>query len=356
MTAASRVHAAGAALLLLLGCRRAPAPSELYPPAEPRESGWLRVSDLHELYWERVGQPGGSPVIVLHSGPGGSAAPALRRYFDPARFDVLLFDQRGAQRSRPQGEWRENTTADLLADIDRLREHAGFTRKPILFGESWGSTLALAYAERDPQRVAGLVLHGVFLCTQEEIDFLYHGAVSTFFPEAWERLKLVLPRPDDPSYPRQLFELMTGDDPRERETAVESWSFYEARIASVQTTDERTEQELRERGESLEPLALLESYYRTNGCFLREGQLLQDVERIANIPTFIVQGRYDMIAPPLRAYLLTQRLRNVQLELLDAAGHSADDPGVSNALLRAVEWVAGRADTAELPPESAPDR
>ena len=357
MIAAPRSCAAGAALLLLLlGCRE-PERSELWPTVEPREIGYLRVSDLHELYWERVGQPGGIPVIVLHGGPGGSAAPALRRYFDPARFDVLLFDQRGALRSRPRGEWRENTTADLVQDIDRLREHVGWTRKAILFGESWGATLALAYAESRPERVAGLVLHGVFLCTREEIDFVYHGAVSMFFPEAWERLKLVLPRPDDPTYPRQLFELMTGDDPRERETAIESWSFYETRIGSVGLTDEWAERELREHAEALEPRALLENHYRMNGCFLREGQLMSEVERIARIPTFVVQERFDMLSPPLRAYLLAQRLERVQLELLDVVGPSTESmTPTQEALLRGIEWVAGQADTADLPAEPPPEQ
>ena len=355
MIAAPRVRATGAALLLLLGCRE-PERSELYPPVEPRESGWLRVSDLHELYWETVGNPEGIPVIVLHDGPGGSAAPAVRRYFDPARFNVLLFDQRGALRSRPRGEWRENTTADLVEDIDRLREHAGFRRKAILFGDSWGATLALAYAERHSERVAGLVLRSVFLCTREEIDFLYHGAVSTFFPETWERLKLVLPRPDEPSYPEQLFELITGDDPLERETAIESWSFYETRIASVGLTDEQTEHEVRERRQALEPLALLGSYYHMNACFLREGQLLADVEPVEQIPTAIVQGRYDMVTPPLRAYLLAQRLRRVQLELVDAAGHASDDPRTVQALARGIEWVAGQADSTQPLAQPLPEQ
>ena len=335
----------------------APARTELYPPVEPLRSGYLRVSDLHELYWEEVGNPRGVPVIVLHDGPGDGASPAMRRYFDPLRFHVLLFDQRGAQRSRPRGEWRENTTQDLIEDINRLRDHVGIAGKAILFGGSWGSTLALAYAEQYPERVSGLVLHGVFLCSSEEIDFRYHGGASMFFPDAWERFKLVVPRPDEADYPRQLFEAITGDDPREREVAIEGWAFYETRMSSVYLTDEATQRLLSEHAERLMPLALLHNYYLMNGCFLREMQLLEGAERIARIPTFVVQGRYDTLSPPLHAWNLARRLERIELELTDAAGHSMDDPPNVRALLRGVEWVARNADRAEIPvPEAPPEQ
>ena len=353
------VPAALAAATLALGAAacRTPERSELFPPLEPRVSGYLRVSDLHELYWEEVGDAQGIPAIVLHGGPGAGASPELRRFFDPRRFRVLLFDQRGAPRSRPRGEWRENTTQDLIDDIDRLREHAGIEGKAVLFGESWGATLALAYAEQHPERVAGLVLEGAFLCTPEQVDFRYHGGSSMFFPDAWERLRLVVPRPDDANYPRQLFELLTGDDPQEREAAVEAWSFYDRRMSSVYLTDESTERLLRDAADRLLPLALLQNHYMMNGCFLRPMQLLEQADRIARVPTFIVQGRYDTIAPPLDAWNLSHRLERAELVLTDAAGHSLDDPPNQRAVLRGVEWIAAHADlSVASPPEPLPDR
>jgi len=325
----------------LLTCGR-PERSALYPPIEPSRSGHLKVSDVHEIYWETVGNPDGIPVIVLHGGPGGSAGPEMRRFFDPARFHVLLLDQRGGYRSRPRGEWRDNTTQDLIEDINRLREHVGIEGPAILFGGSWGTTLALAYAERHPDLVGGMVLRGVFLGTRAEIDFLYHGGAGMFFPDSWERLKQVVPEPEVPDYPRQLFEMITGDDPKERETAIEGWAYYETRMSSIDLTDEATEDVLLRYEDYLMPFATLESYYMMNGCFLGEDQLLQNVDRIVHIPTFIVNGRFDVICTPDNAWRLAKRLDNVELQLTSGAGHSQNEPANVAALLRGVEWVAER--------------
>jgi proline iminopeptidase len=323
------------------GCGQ-PVSSPLYEPIEPLHSGYLSVSDLHELYWEVVGNPRGIPVVVLHGGPGGSAHPEMRRLFDPERFYVLLFDQRGAYRSKPRGEWRENRTQHLIDDINRLRKHVGIEGQAILFGGSWGSTLALAYAERHPDLVAGMVLRGVFLATQAEIDYFYHGGTAKFFPDNWERLRGVVPEPDTSDYPRQLFEMMTGEDPNERETAIEGWAYYEIRMSSVSLTDEATEDIVERYKDHLMPFSVLENYYMMNGCFLEDGQLLRDVDRIVHIPTFIVQGRFDVVCPPSAAWELARRLDNVNLELTAASGHSQNEPANRKALIRGVEWVAER--------------
>jgi proline iminopeptidase len=286
-----------------------------------------------------VGNPEGIPAIVLHGGPGGIAGPQMRRFFDPARFHVLLFDQRGAIRSRPAGEWRENTTRDLVEDINLLRNHVGMERPALLFGGSWGTTLAVAYAETYPELVGGIVLRGVFLGSRAEIDHFYHGGAAVLFPENWERLRGLLPDPGRLDYHRQLFEMITGDDPAKRQAAVEGWAWYEIRMASLDMTDEETDETIRRYRDSLRPFSLLENYYMMNDCFLEDGQLLRDAGRIAKIPTFIVHGRFDAICQPRSAYELSRRLERVKLEFT-RAGHAQGEPPTTGALVRGVKWVA----------------
>jgi proline iminopeptidase len=326
--------------MVAIGAGTADEVSPLYPMVEPSRSGYFRVSDVHELYWEVVGNPDGTPVIVLHGGPGGSAGPDMRRFFDPERFHVLLFDQRGAGRSKPRGEWRDNNTQLLVEDVNLLRAHAGFDGKAILFGGSWGTTLALAYAESHPDRVSGIVLRGVFLATRDEIDHFYHGGASRFFPENWNRLREIVPEPQNLNYPAQLFEMITGDDAVLRDRAIEGWAYYEIRMSSVGMTDEATWEIIERYRDAMMPFALLENYYMMHGCFLEEGQLLRDAHRIAEIPTFIVNGRLDPICPPRTAYELAQRLKRVELELPESSGHSQNEPESLAALVRGVEWVA----------------
>jgi proline iminopeptidase len=311
----------------------------LYPEIEPLRSGHLQVSDLHELYWETVGNPEGIPAIVLHGGPGGIAGPEMRRFFDPGRFHVLLFDQRGAIRSRPAAEWRENTTQDLVEDINFLRDHVGMEGPALLFGGSWGTTLAVAYAEAYPELVSGIVLRGVFLATRAEIDHFYHGGAAVLFPENWERLRGLLPAPERLDYHRQLFELITGDDRSRQQEAVEGWAWYELRMSSLDMTDEKADDAIRRYRESLRPFSLLENFYMMNDCFLEEDQLLRDAGRIAHIPTFIVHGRFDAICQPRSAYELSRRLDRVHLEFTQA-GHAQGEPPTTEALVRGVEWVA----------------
>lgn len=326
------------ALALPLRGEENPVPG-LYPAIEPLRSEHLEVSPRHKIYWEVCGNERGLPVIVLHGGPGGSAAPLMRQLFDPARFRIILFDQRGAGRSLPKGEWRENDTHRLVEDINRLRRHLGVKEKAILLGGSWGSTLAVAYAEAHPELVSGMVLRGVFLATKREIDHFYHGGTAAFFPENFERLKGILPRPDRLDYPRQLFEMTQSDDPAIREKAVKGWAFYEIRLALMDMTDEKC-QRITER---FDPTAfsVLENWYMMHACFLEEGQLLKHAEKIAHIPTYIVQGRYDMICPPATAHALAARLQDVELKLTPA-GHSWTEPANMAELILGAKWVADR--------------
>jgi proline iminopeptidase len=309
-----------------------------YPAIEPTASGYLQVSEQHEIYWEDCGNPDGIPVLVLHGGPGGRAGPELRRYFDPQRFRIILHDQRGAGRSRPTAEWRDNTTWDLVEDINRLREHLEVEGKAVLWGGSWGSTLALAYAEKHPELVSGLVLRGVFLATRAEIDYFYHGGAALFFPDNFEQLQQVVPEPDSLDYPRQLFEMTRSDDPEVRERAIKGWAYYEIRMVSVNMTDEMARGIVEQY--DMTTFSVLENYYMSNGCFLEEGQLLRDSTRIADIPTFIVNGRLDVICTPRGAWNLAGQLNRVKLELPAAAGHSSREPAIAEALLRGTAWVA----------------
>jgi proline iminopeptidase len=333
-------------LAISLGVDASPEAAEkspLFPPIEPLRSGFLRVSDLHELYWEVCGNENGIPVIVLHGGPGARTNPEMRRFFDPKDHKIILFDQRGAGRSRPAGEWRENTTDLLVEDIQRLRTHLGVEGKAILFGGSWGTTLGLAYAEAHPDLVSGLLLRGVFLATTAEIDYFYHGGAATHFPENFERLKRVVPRPERMDYPRQLFEMTQSEDPIVREKAIKGWAFYEIRMVSLNMTDSECESRLANvPPDVLKGFSVLENYYMMNRCFLKEGQLLADVHKIAAIPTFIVNGRYDAICPPITAYRLASRLKTVALELT-TAGHAQGEPANTEALLRGAKWLSAQA-------------
>lgn len=332
-------------LLILVLTAAASAASEpgeespLYPPLEPLRSGYFAVSEDHELYWEVSGNPDGIPVIVLHGGPGGIASPEMRQFFDPERFFMLLFDQRGAVRSRPTGEWRNNTTQLLIEDINKLRDHVGIEGKAILFGGSWGTTLALAYAETHPDLVAGMLLRGVFLATRDDIDYFYHGGAAAQFPDAWERLRSILPEPKSLDYPRQLFEMATSEDPETSKLAIEEWALYEIRMVSVSMTDDRAQSIIEQYADSLRSFSVLENFYMMNGCFLEDGQLLRDADRIAHIPTYIVHGRFDTVCRPKGAWELAQRLDNVHLEITANAGHSQNEPANLEALVRGGKWL-----------------
>jgi proline iminopeptidase len=319
--------------LLLGGCMETDPDSTveaLWPAIEPFETGHLRVSPIHEIYYELSGNPEGIPVLVLHGGPGGRSSPYMRRFYDPERYLIVLHDQRGAGKSRPYGELRENDTWELVEDIERLRLHLGLDRA-ILFGGSWGTTLALAYAETHPERVAGLVLRGVFTATRAEIDHFYHGGAAVFFPDVYERFLAKLPDPARRPLPAYLYELIQTSEPPERERYCMAWAKYEVRMAALTISDEEVDRIFEEE----EPctFALFENYYMTHRCFLEEGQLLENAGLLAGIPTYIVNGRYDAVCPPRAAYELQKRIPGSKLIIAEGSGHWMGEPEIERTLL-----------------------
>ncbi len=309
----------------------------LWPEIEPFESGYLKVSEIHEIYYELCGNPDGKPVFVLHGGPGAGFSPYYRRFFDPDKFLIVLHDQRGCGRSKPFAELRENTTQDLIGDIESLRKHLNL-EKIVLFGGSWGTTLGLAYGETHPENVAGMVLRGVFLATQEELDHYYHGGVSLFFPEVYKRLLAALPDPEKRPLPDAFLEQLQGEDPALRDRCSLAWVKYEAKIGGLQASDDWVDDVAKsENAGFIRTLALFENYYMANACFLKEGQLLDHADRLKGIPVFIVNGRYDMVCPPKSAYLLHQKLPDSELLIAEAAGHWMGEKPIEQALLKAMK-------------------
>jgi proline iminopeptidase len=313
---------------------------EFYPPIEPHISGRLAVDAIHSLYWEECGNPNGVPVVFLHGGPGGGCSATSRRFFDPARYRIVLFDQRGAGRSTPNGELRHNTTADLIADMEALRKLRGIDAWHV-FGGSWGSTLALAYAQEFAAVTLSLTLRGIFLMREAEIRWLF-DAGRLFRPEAWNTLLEGLPaehRGGDPleGYAR----LLDHADAGVRLAAARRWCTFEANLANLLpdaarlagATDERV----------AHAMARIEVHYFRNNRYVPDDALLRRVERIRHLPATIVQGRYDLLCPPLSAFELHQAWPGSRLIVVEDAGHSATEPSIRSALLTVMdERVAGR--------------
>ncbi len=326
-------------LFLSTGCgaivaeRNSTEEIELWSEIEPFQSGYLKVSDIHEIYYELCGNPEGKAVFVLHGGPGGGSSPYMRRFFNPEKFLIVLHDQRGAGKSKPFAEIRQNTTWDLVEDIERLRQHLNL-QKIIIFGGSWGSTLGLAYAETYPDNVGGMVLRGIFLATQEELDHFYHGGVRKFFPDVYDQMLAALPDPDTRPLPEYFLSLVQSGNPAERAEYSRVWARYEYKIAGLEIPDELIDLEFQHFDPY--PFALLENYYMANDCFLKEGQLLQNTDKISRIPIIIVNGRYDMICPPVTAYRLHRKLPGSKLVIVESAGHWMGEGPIEKALLRAM--------------------
>ena len=305
----------------------------LYPPIDPFAQHRLEVSGGHSLYVEECGNPDGVPVIVLHGGPGGGCSPAMRRYFDPEVYRVVLFDQRGCGRSRPFASVRDNTTWDLVSDIETIRETLGIDRF-IVFGGSWGATLSLIYAITHPERARALVLRGVFLMTQAELEWFYGGGAGQFWPETWARFVELIPEDerDDliAAYHRRLF---SGDMRLETKYA-RAWSSWENALASVYSNGQGGEAP----GDYARAFSRLENHYFTNRGFLeQDGWILKNAHRIADIPGVIVQGRYDMICPPRRAWELSRAWPAGELRMIRNAGHALSEPGISAELVRVMD-------------------
>jgi proline iminopeptidase len=306
----------------------------LWPAIEPYESGHLKVSDIHEIYYEACGNKEGRPVFMLHGGPGGSSSPDMRRFCDPDKFHIILHDQRGAGKSKPLGEIKDNTTQLLIEDIEKLRLHFKLD-KIILFGGSWGTTLALAYAETYPEHVSGMILRGVFTAAKEEIDYFYHGGAAIFFPDAYAKLLAALPDPSRRPLPAYLLELIQSSEGEERDIYCKAWAKYEIKMAVLEISDEWIDQHFEENDPYV--FSLFENYYMANDCFLPDNQLLNNTDKIQHIPTVMVNGRYDSICPVKNAYTLQQKLPKSKLIIAESAGHWMGDEPVQNALLRAVK-------------------
>ena len=311
----------------------------LYPPIEPYETGMLDVGDGHSIYYERSGTPGAKPAVFLHGGPGGGIAPDHRRLFDPGLYDVLLFDQRGCGRSTPHAGLEANTTWHLVADIERLRALAGVERW-LVFGGSWGSTLALAYAETHPERASELVLRGIYTCTQPELDWFYQFGVSEMFPDKWERFVAPIPEAERGDMLAAYHRRLTGDDPQAQVAAARTWSLYEGETVTLLPNPDLSAQH--DDGHFALAFARLEAHYFVNACWLEPGQLLRDVGRLRSIPGTIVHGRYDMPCPVRYAYALHKTWPEADFHLIEGAGHSYSEPGILDRLIRATDHYAGK--------------
>jgi proline iminopeptidase len=310
----------------------------LYPPVDPFDQRMLEVGGGHRIYVEQCGHPQGMPVVVLHGGPGGGCSPTMRRYFDPKVWRVVLFDQRGCGRSRPHASVEANTTWDLLADIERIREALGIARW-VVFGGSWGATLALLYAQAYPERTAYLVLRGVFLMTQEELGWFYGGGAGMFFPELWVRFSGMVPEDERgdliAAYHRRLF---SGDMVLETRFA-RAWAAWENALASIEHDGPAGESP----ADYARAFARLENHYFMNRGFLPEdGHILRRMAEISEIPGVIVQGRYDMICPPVSAWRLAGLWPKGQLRMVPGAGHALSEPGISAELVRTTDALRGR--------------
>ena len=290
----------------------------------------LAVDELHTIYWEEVGNPNGVPVLFLHGGPGAGLSPQHRRFFDPQHYRVILFDQRGAGKSTPLGEWRNNTTDLLITDIERLRVLFGIEQW-LVFGGSWGSTLALAYGQAHPEHCLGFILRGIFLCTASEIDWFLHG-VEWFYPELYAEFIAPIPEHERTDLLKAYTSRMLCDDPALYWPAARSWSRFEGRRVFLLPQDEEPASDTLDLG-----VGRLEAHYMANRGFFSDDQLINNVGRIAHLPAVIVQGRYDMICPPLSAYRLHQAWPGARLRMIADAGHGALEAGIARALVAATE-------------------
>jgi len=311
----------------------------LYPAIEPHRHGFLDVDHGHRLYWEESGSLDGLPVVFLHGGPGSGCEPWHRRFFDPARYRIVLFDQRGSGRSTPHAGLEANTTADLIADIERLRDLLGIGRW-VVFGGSWGSTLGLAYAEAHPDRVLGLVLRGIFLCRPRDIQWFYQSGADRLFPEAWSHFLEPIPESERDDLVTAYHRRLTSPDREIRERAAQAWSIWEGSTSCLRPNPAVV-------AHFADPsvavsLARIECHYFRHDSFMEPDQLLRDAGRLAGIPGYIVHGRYDVVCPVEQAVALHRVWPQADLRIVPDAGHSAAEPGITRELVAATDTLAAR--------------
>lgn len=311
---------------------------ELYPELEPYSSGMLPLDGLHQMYWEECGNPRGVPVLFLHGGPGAGAAPAHRRFFDPVHYRIVIFDQRGAGRSKPLGELRDNTTPHLVEDIEALRRHLRIQRW-LVFGGSWGSTLAIAYGEAHPERCTGFILRGIFLCRRSEIDWFLYG-LRALFPEVWRSFSGAIPQEERHDLLAAYYRRLVNPDANVHMAAAKAWSVYEGACSTLLPSPETVAyfaSDVVALG-----LARIEAHYFSHDIFLPQNSLLEHIGRLRKIPAVIVQGRYDAVCPIVTADEVHQAWPEAEYLVIPDAGHSAWEPGICAQLVKAAETFKQR--------------
>jgi proline iminopeptidase len=313
--------------------------TRLFPEIRPNATHWLPVDGGHTLYVEEVGNSRGIPVVFVHGGPGAGCEAYHRRYFDPTVYRIILFDQRGAGRSRPHAALEVNTTQHLVADMEAIRAHFGIEQW-LLFGGSWGSTLSLAYAETHPERVLGMVLRGIFLCRPREIHWFYQEGANRIFPDYWEEFVAPIPEAERHDLLHAHHRLLTGDDEIARMASAKAWSVWEGRCATL--TPRQAVIDFFSDPHVALSLARIEAHYFVNNSFLKPNQILRDSHRLKNIPGIIVHGRYDIVCPIESAWDLHRAWPEAELRIVPEAGHSASEPGIANALVAATETMQRR--------------
>ncbi len=312
---------------------------DLYPYIEPYKTHHFDVESPHRLYVEESGNPKGLPVVFLHGGPGAGTGSYHRSFFDPERYRIILFDQRGCGKSTPHAELHSNNTQALVQDMDLIRETLGIERW-VVFGGSWGSTLALVYAETHSERVQGLVLRGIFMCREKEIEWLYQNGASKLFPDYWEGYQRPIPEAERTDMVRAYYKRLTGDNEIERMGAAKAWSIWEARCATLKPS-EKVVDHFADPFTALS-LARIECHYFINNGFLVKDQILNNASKLQDIPGVIVQGRYDVVCPVESAWELHKAWSRSELKIIDDAGHSASEPSIASALLDATDMMADK--------------
>ena len=310
-----------------------------YPKISPYQTHRLKVDDIHELYIEESGSVDGIPVIFIHGGPGAGSAACHRRFFDPEKYRIIVFDQRGAGQSTPHASLENNTTQHLVSDMEAIRELLGI-QQWVLFGGSWGSTLSLVYAQTHPEKVLGIVLRGIFLCRPQEIEWFYQKGTGRLFPDAWQDFCAPIPQKERDDMVGAYYERLTSDDELIRTKAAKAWSIWEGRTSTLKPSNEVVNSfgNLH----TAVSLARIECHYFMNDSFLKPNQILKDAAKLKDIPSIIVQGRYDVVCPMESAWDLHQALPASELDIIPDAGHSAMEPGIIDALVKATDKMLGR--------------
>lgn len=309
----------------------------LYPEIKPYARHNLAVDDVHTLYIDESGSADGIPVLFVHGGPGGGCGRYDRRYFDPEKYRIILFDQRGAGRSTPHAELRNNTSQELVADMERIRSHLG-VEKWVLFGGSWGSTLSVLYAETHPERVLGAVLRGIFLCRDEDIHWFYQSGASRIFPDYWQEFIAPIPEAERENMLAAYYARLTSSNELAKMGAAKAWATWEGRCSTLRPSNDVVDS-FAEPHRALS-ISRIEAHYFVNNCWLETNQLVRDAHKLADIPSIIVHGRYDMVCPLDGAFALHQAWPNSTLQIIRDAGHSAQEPGIVDALIHATNDMA----------------